>query len=43
MTADPLVCTPDTTLVDAAHLLWASDCGMLPVVESERSREVSDR
>ena len=33
MTTDPVTCTPDTTLADAAHLMWEADCGMLPVVD----------
>jgi CBS domain-containing protein len=34
MTAEPVVCTPDTTLAAAAHLLWEWDCGILPVVDN---------
>ena len=33
MTAEPKTCTPDTTLAEAAHLMWEGDCGILPVVD----------
>jgi CBS domain-containing protein len=33
MTADPATCTPDTTVAEAAHLMWEQDCGILPVVD----------
>jgi CBS domain-containing protein len=33
MTKDPVTCTPDTTLAEAAHLMWEADCGILPVVD----------
>jgi CBS domain-containing protein len=33
MTAEPTTCAPDTNLAEAAHLMWDSDCGILPVVE----------
>jgi CBS domain-containing protein len=33
MTAEPRTCTPDTTLAEAAHLMWECDCGILPVVD----------
>jgi CBS domain-containing protein len=33
MTVDPAVCSPDTTLAAAAHLMWDADCGFLPVVQ----------
>jgi CBS domain-containing protein len=32
MTANPRICTPQTTLAEAAQLMWEGDCGMLPVV-----------
>ena len=33
MTADPRICTPDTTVAAAANLMWEGDCGILPVVD----------
>jgi CBS domain-containing protein len=36
MTVDPAVCTPETTLAAAAHLMWDADCGILPVVEDDK-------
>jgi CBS domain-containing protein len=33
MTRDPATCTPDTTVAEAAHLMWEQDCGILPVVD----------
>ena len=33
MTTDLKTCTPDTTLAEAAHLMWDGDCGILPVVD----------
>ena len=33
MTKDPVTCTPDTTVAEAAHLMWEADCGVLPVVD----------
>jgi CBS domain-containing protein len=33
MTKDVQYCTPDTTLAEAAHLMWEADCGILPVVD----------
>jgi CBS domain-containing protein len=33
MTADPTVCTPETTLAAAAALMWNGDFGILPVVD----------
>jgi CBS domain-containing protein len=33
MTTDVKVCTPDTTVAEAAHLMWQGDCGILPVVD----------
>jgi CBS domain-containing protein len=34
MTANPAVCTPDTTAREAASTMEREDCGSLPVVES---------
>ena len=33
MTTEPKTCTPDTTVAEAAHLMWDGDCGILPVVD----------
>ena len=27
MTKVPVTCTPDTTVAQAAHLMWENDCG----------------
>ena len=34
VTTEPRTCSPETTLADAAYLMWNADCGILPVVES---------
>lgn len=33
MTTDVKTCSPDTTVAEAAHLMWEGDCGILPVVD----------
>jgi CBS domain-containing protein len=33
MTVAPTTCSPDSTVADAAKLMWESDCGALPVVD----------
>ena len=33
MTTDIKTCTPDTTLAEAAHMMWDGDCGILPVAD----------
>jgi CBS domain-containing protein len=33
MTRDVEVCRPDSTLADAAAVMWRHDCGVVPVVE----------
>lgn len=33
MTTELKTCTPDTTVAEAAHLMWEGDCGILPVVD----------
>jgi CBS domain-containing protein len=44
MTTDLRICTPDTTLAEAADLMWQGDCGFLPVVdEGELVGVVTDR
>lgn len=37
MTKDPVCCTPDTSLADAARLMVELDCGCIPVVEDMSS------
>ena len=32
MTPGPICCTPDTSVAEAARLMWEADCGVLPVV-----------
>lgn len=34
MTREVQTCTPDTTVAEAAHLMWEGDCGILPVVDA---------
>jgi CBS domain-containing protein len=44
MTKEPRTCTPDTTLAEAASLMWDGDCGFLPVVDDgELVGVVTDR
>jgi CBS domain-containing protein len=44
MKAEPRTCTPDTTVAEAASLMWEADCGVLPVVdEGELVGIVTDR
>jgi CBS domain-containing protein len=44
MTRDPKVCTSDTTVAEAAQLMWEADCGILPVVDGgELVGVVTDR
>ena len=33
MSTDVRMCAPETTVAEAAHLMWEGDCGMLPVVD----------
>jgi CBS domain-containing protein len=35
MTVDVISCRPDTSLAEAASLMWERDCGALPVVSPE--------
>ena len=32
MSPGPIMCAPETTVAEAAHLMWEGDCGVLPVV-----------
>ena len=44
MTTDVKTCTSDTTVAQAAHLMWEGDCGILPVVDDgELVGVVTDR
>ena len=44
MTQEPRTCTPDTSVAEAAHLMWEADCGILPVVDDgELVGVVTDR
>jgi CBS domain-containing protein len=44
MTTDVKTCSPDTTVAEAAHLMWEGDCGILPVVDDgELVGVVTDR
>ena len=38
MTKDPTCCTPDTGLQEVAQMMVDSDCGCIPVVDSEGSK-----
>lgn len=40
MTADPACCTPGANLQEVARLMEENDCGCVPVVENESSREL---
>jgi CBS domain-containing protein len=35
MTAGPMTCMPETSLAEAASLMWENDCGALPVLGIE--------
>ena len=37
MTGSPVYCTAKTNLGEAAALMWSRDCGILPVVDAERT------
>jgi CBS domain-containing protein len=44
MTSDVASGTPDTSVAEAAHLMWERDCGILPVVDGgELAGVVTDR
>jgi CBS domain-containing protein len=38
MTKNPACCTPDTSLQEVAKMMVDSDCGCIPVVDSEDSK-----
>lgn len=38
MTADPVCCTPETSLQEVAQMMTDTDCGALPVTDSADSR-----
>jgi CBS domain-containing protein len=35
MTRDPVVCRPESTLADAAAIMWRCDCGVVPVTDGD--------
>ena len=41
MTAGPACCTPETGLQEVARMMEENDCGCVPVVEDENSRELA--
>jgi CBS domain-containing protein len=44
MTSEPRTCSPETSVAEAAQLMWNADCGILPVVEDGRlAGVVTDR
>jgi CBS domain-containing protein len=44
MTTDLKVCAPDTTVAQAAQLMWEGDCGILPVLDDgELAGVITDR
>jgi CBS domain-containing protein len=44
MTVDPKTCSPETSVAEAARLMWEGDCGILPVVkDGELVAVVTDR
>jgi CBS domain-containing protein len=47
MTADPACCTPDTSLPEVARMMVGNDCGEIPVVENNSTKNpvgvVTDR
>ena len=40
MTADPVCCTPETTIKDVALLMAQHDCGEIPVVRAQDDRRI---
>lgn len=47
MTTDPACCTPDTSLAEVARMMVGNDCGEIPVVENNSTKNpvgvVTDR
>ena len=44
MTPGPITCAPDTTVAEAARLMWEGDCGVLPILRDRAlSGVVTDR
>jgi CBS domain-containing protein len=40
MTRQPVAVTPDSSLAEAAQLMWQHDCGALPVLERDSTRVI---
>ncbi len=40
MTSNPVCCTPDSSLREAAKLMCDHDCGEIPVVDNQSSKKV---
>jgi len=40
MSKEPICCTPDTTVVEAARLMVENDCGLIPIVQDQQSRHL---
>ena len=40
MTPGPITCSPETTVAEAARLMWEGDCGVLPIVSDRTLRGV---
>ncbi len=40
MSRDPVCCTPNTNIVEAAKLMVENDCGQIPVVEDQQNRRL---
>jgi CBS domain-containing protein len=40
MTIDPVCCTPQNTLQEAAYMMTEYDCGEIPVVDSLQNRKI---
>ena len=40
MSSDPVCCTPENTIAEAAQLMKENDCGCLPVVEDLESKKL---
>jgi len=40
MSKDPICCTPESTIVEAAKLMVDNDCGQIPVVKDRQSKKI---